>query len=307
MFARRLYDQLPASARTRIRSFLPDQFLRWYAHKNTDVYLISYPKCGRTWLRLMAGRAIAQHYALPETEDILFIRWKKRAHPAVPHITVVHDDRPMLKTPEELERSKKKYRQKKVIFLARDPRDVIVSSYFEMSKRGQIFGENLYEERQPIFHGSLSEFISNRAGGFDTVLEYYNIWAENRSIPQDFLLIRYEDMKTGPGKELRRVLDFLGLQEITQAEIDEAVEFSSFERMRKMEAEGKLITGQSAAEGKALSSGILKPGDRADQESYKTRRGETRGYVRYLSALEIDQLNQKMRQKLSPFLGYNSE
>ncbi|MBN2547547.1 MAG: sulfotransferase domain-containing protein [Anaerolineales bacterium] len=307
MSARRLYDRLPASTRTKIRSLLPDQFLRWYAHKNTDVYLISYPKCGRTWLRLMVGRAIAQHYGLPETEDVLFIRWKKRVHPAVPHITVVHDDRPMLKTPEELGRTKKKYQQKKVIFLVRDPRDVIVSSYFEMSKRGLIFGENLYEARQPVFSGSVSEFINQRVGGFDTLLEYYNIWAENRSLPRDFLLVRYEDMKTDPGKELHRVLVFLGLGQITPTEIDEAVAFASFDRMRKMEAEGRLITGQPSSDGGALSSGILKPGDRSDQESYKTRRGETHGYVRYLDAQEIDQLNQKMSQKLSPFFGYIPE
>jgi hypothetical protein len=60
---RDLYDRLPAETRTAVRSRLPRRFLRWYAHQKADVYLVSYPKCGRTWLRLMIGRAIAGHFS----------------------------------------------------------------------------------------------------------------------------------------------------------------------------------------------------------------------------------------------------
>ena len=97
-----------------------------------DVYIVSYPKCGRTWLRLMIGRTVSQHFNLPQDEAILFLRWGPKPDPLLPMITVVHEDRPMLKRPEELERSKEKFRHKRVIFLVRDPRDVIVSSDFEM-------------------------------------------------------------------------------------------------------------------------------------------------------------------------------
>ena len=48
-----------------------------------------------------------------------------------------------------------------MIFLVRDPRDVIVSSYFEMKNRGQLFGDNPYESRKAVFEGSLPEFIRN--------------------------------------------------------------------------------------------------------------------------------------------------
>lgn len=291
---RHLYDTLPAQTRSLFRSMVPDAFLRWYAHRNTDVYLISYPKCGRTWLRLMMGRAIVRHFSLPENEENLFIRWKKRVHSAVPHITIIHDDRPMLKAPEELEKSKARYKDKQVIFLARDPRDVIVSSYFEMSKRGRLFGDNPYESRQAVFEGSLPEFIHNRTGGFDTLIAYYNIWASNRTVPKDFLLVRYEDMKADPSRELRRVLDYLGLQEINEAEIAEAVEFASFENMRKMEAEGK------------FQSSVIRPADKADEASYKTRKGETRGYVKYLDENEQAYLNQKIQNELAEYYGYKS-
>lgn len=289
---RSFYDRLPVALRAWLRSMVPDRLLRWHAHRNTDVYLISYPKCGRTWLRLMIGVALSRHFHLPETEEVLLIRSNRRYHPQAPRLMVIHDNRPMLRTPEELETSKARYRTKKVIFLARDPRDVIVSSYFEMKDRGRMFGANPYEKHSAVFEGSLSEFIQQRRGGFDTLLAYYNIWAQNRGIPKDFLLVRYEDMKANPAAELRRVLDFLGLQEISQKTIEEAVDFASFENMRKMEAEGR------------FQSGILRPADQAVQSSYKTRKGKTKGFVDHLSPAEIEALTQKMNQTLDPYYGY---
>ena len=288
---RAFYDRLPISARIKIRSMVPNEIKRWYAHKQTDVYLISYPKCGRTWLRLMIGKTIAQQYSLPEDEEILFLRWSKKIHPDIPHITVIHEDRPMLKTPDELQTSKTKFTEKKIILLVRDPRDVIISSYFEMKKRSQIFGDNPYEQRSATFHGSLEEFISQEQGGFNTILKYYNIWADNRQIPKDLLLVRYEDMRANPQKELRKVIDFLGLSTISDEILSQAVEFASFDNMRTMEKDGK------------FSSGMLKPASNTDRDSYKTRRGKIKGFVDYLTEKEIENLNQKMLE-LSNFYGY---
>jgi hypothetical protein len=289
---RKFYDKLPASMRSEIRSLVPVSARRWYAHRNTEVYLLSYPKCGRTWLRLMIGRAIVRHFQLPDDINLLFLAGSQRPHPLVPRIRVVHDDRPMLKAPEELETSKQRYQDKKVILLVRDPRDVIVSSYFEMNKRGRLFGDNPYETRQAQFDGSLSEFIFRRQGGFDTILEFYNIWAANRNVPAGFLLVRYEDLRLDASKELRRVLDFLGLEQINSSTIQEAVDYASFENMRKMEEQGKFQTG------------MLTPADKSDQSSYKTRRGKIGGYLDYLSPAEIKILNHKIADQLSDIYGY---
>ena len=240
----------------------------------------------------MIGRAIACQYSLPQEEDILLLQWKTKPHRDLPMITVIHDDRPMLKAPEELERSKDRYRGKSVIFLVRDPRDVVVSSYFEMNKRGRLFGDNPYESRQAYFEGSLSDFIYNKVGGFETILAYYNIWAENRHIPKNFLLVRYEDMRANPHKELRRVLNFLGLPAISDDTIADAVEYTSFENIRKMEAGGE------------FQSGILSPADKTDEESFKARKGKVRGFVDYLSEDQIQELSQKMQTELSDCFGY---
>lgn len=294
-FLQELYRGLPVLMRERLRSLIPGEMRRALAHRNTDVYLISYPKCGRTWLRLMMGRAVSTHFGLPESEEVLFLRSNRRFHPQVPTITVVHEDRPMLKAPEELATDKRCFSDKKVIFLARDPRDVIISSYFEMTRRGKLFGENPYEKRQAVFEGSLQEFIDARVGGYDTLLAYYNIWAANRDVPEGFLLVRYEDLKADPPGQLSRVLKFIDLGEVTDAEIAEAVGYASFENMRKMEARGR------------FESGMLKPGDAASPESYKTRKGKVHGYVDYLTPEQIQTLNDKTAFVLSEYFGYTAQ
>ncbi len=292
-FIRRWYDQLPAGIRTSFRKLLPNNFLRWYAHQKTDVYLISYPKCGRTWLRLLIGKTIAAHFHLPEDEDIILLRWKQRIHPQVEHITVVHDDRPMLKTPQELESSKRRYAGKKVILLVRDPRDVIVSSYFEFTQRSKLFDKNPYERQEITVSGDLQTFIFQERSGIDTIIEYYNIWAKNRHIPSAFLLVRYEDLRANPHHELRRIMDFLGLKEISPKSIEEAVIFASFDNMRKMEMNAE------------YRSEMLKPADRQNENSFKTRKGKVKGYVDYLSPQDIEQLDKKIHTELSEFFGYD--
>jgi len=291
---RAAYDQLPESTRRLIRSILPEGILRWYANKNTDVYLFSYPKCGRTWLRLMIGRILIKHFELPDDEEILILRWKKSPHPNIPKISVVHEDRPMLKSPDMLEKSKIHYQNKKVIFLVRDPRDVIVSNYFEQSKRITIFGTSGHQTQPTTFDGNLSAFINQEIGGFDTILTYYNIWAANRNVPKGFHLVRYEDMKSDTHRVLRKILDFLELCNISDETIDEAVSFASFENMRRMEIGGE------------FKARMMKPADTTDNESYKTRRGEVGGYNNYLSHAEIRSLSDKIRNNLDEYFGYKA-
>ena len=289
---RHQYDRLPAETRSKIRSLIPGRLLRWYAHQKTDVYLLSYPKCGRTWLRLMLGKAMATYFSLPDREDILFLRTNRKIHPQAPSIAVVHDDSPMLKSPSELEVSKKRYRHNKVIFLVRDPRDVVISSYYEINKRGHLFGENPHEPKPQVFEGKLIDFIRNRVGSFDTILAYYKIWAENQNVPEGFLLVRYEDMKANPHVELCRVLEFIGLSGVPDEMVAEAVDYASFENMRKMELENRYQTG------------ILNPADPSDPGSFKTRKGKIEGYRDYLSLEEIEELNIKMTKELHPMYGY---
>ena len=65
--------------------------MRWYYDKHSDVYLISYPKCGRTWLRVMIAKAIAIHFQLQETNlNLLDLRRLIYYHPHIPRMQATH-------------------------------------------------------------------------------------------------------------------------------------------------------------------------------------------------------------------------
>ena len=260
-----------------------------------DVYLLSYPKCGRTWVTLQIGRAISQHYGL-EVPNLLKLSTFGEEIPEVPHIRLTHDDQPHRKRPHELSATREKLAEKKVILLVRDPRDVIVSYYHHKSRRERDrdfwWFQGKRKETHSRFQGTLAEFLDVEIGGFDTLLRYYNVWAEARRTPKEFLLLRYEDMQADPAGQLRRVLDFMGLAAITDAEVKEAVEYASFRNMQKIE---------SGAEVKSFK---LKAGDVNDPNSFKVRRGKVGGYRDDLTPAQIDQLERKMAATLSPLFGY---
>jgi hypothetical protein len=260
-----------------------------------DVYLLSYPKCGRTWVTLQMGRAISQHFGL-EVPNLLKLSTFGEALPEVPHIRLTHDDQPHRKRPHELSPSREKLAGKKVILLVRDPRDVIVSYYHHKSRREPLrdfwWFQRKRKETHSRFQGTLAEFLEQDIGGFDTLLRYYAIWEKARHAPGAFLLLRYEDMQTDPAGQLRRVLDFIGLSRITDAEVKEAVEYASFRNMQKIEA------------GEEVKSFKLKAGDVNDPNSYKVRRGKVGGFRDELTPEQVAQLDAKMAAVLPAFYGY---
>lgn len=261
--------------------------LRWYDQQCIEVYLISFPKCGRTWLSLMLAKSFATYLGV-EVADILNLRQFSGLSAKIPVIKVDHDDGVHFKRPSELSATKVAYRGKKVVLLIRDMRDVAISCYFEYTRRRRQHGAGF---SSPSYEGDLSSFLRHDVGSVDTFIQFYNIWAENQGVPAGFLLVRYEDMRVAPAGELRRVLDFVGLVEISDGIVQQAVKYASFDRMHELE------------QSDAFGSPALSPGDKEDAESYKTRRGVVGGFVDYLTQADIDYLNTRI-QALSSFYGY---
>jgi hypothetical protein len=249
------------------------------ADREAEAFLVSYPKCGRTWLRMLLSRALEIHYGAPEV-DYLGGAFLGGNVPGAPRVRVTHDDDPHWKTARGLDRRKRRYRGKRVVLLVRDPRDVVVSMYFERSRR------------ERAYSGTLSQFLHERRGSLDTILAYYNVWAASRGIPSDLHVVRYEDLRRETGRELRRLLAFLGVGDVSDATVEEAVRFASFESMREMEQAG------------AAGSGRLRPRDPNDPESFKTRRGKVGGFVDYLTPEEIGDVERRIRTGLDPCFGY---
>lgn len=185
-----------------------------------DRFLVSYPRSGNTWTRFLIANLLFPDrevsfvnidYLIP---DVLNINRRELAKVPRPRLIKSHE-----------------YfdpRYKKVIYIARDPRDVVVSYYYFHLKQGFIDDGH----QMDLF---VSRFVS---GDVDPI---YASWGENVaswiaacSSRSDFLLLRYEDMKANAASELAKVAAFLNVQ-CDAVKLDRAVQQSSAERMRELE------------------------------------------------------------------------
>jgi hypothetical protein len=247
--------------------------------RDPDVYIVSFPKSGRTWLRVMIGKAILDSYHLRDRRLIPELN-KLTNLVRLPPVKLTHDDTSTLQgnSFDQLQGSKDAYREKKVLYLVRDPRDVAVSCYFQATKR------------ECIYSGSLYEFLRDKRYGLRKIARYSKIWYENREVPRQFLLMRYEDMHADTVTALARAVQFLGATRVSPSTIESAVAFAQFQNMRKME------------EANYFDRSMLRPGKAGDSDSYKARQGQTRSYVNYFTPEDLAYADEIMAEEQSPFL-----
>jgi hypothetical protein len=226
------------------------------------VYFLSYPKAGRTWLRAMIGKALVDHYGMPEKQLLNTIALTQAA--GLPATLFDHDGSAMLDGLrwDAMPADKSFYRDKRVLLMGRDIRDNLVSAYLQATRRIN------------VFEGPISEFIRHDVYGVEKILAFYRIWWANRRIPAAFHFLRYEDLHRDPAGVLARVLAFIGA-DIPPTGIAAAVEFCSFENLRQAEAEDRFGTP------------VLRAGRGDDPESFKVRKGKVGNFGEYLSADDV--------------------
>jgi len=265
-----------------IKSLLPRTLrrkaYRLYKFHRADYLIVSYPKCGRTWLRVVLSYYYVERYGLASGSvlDFANLHYMNRE---IPRIFFTHDIPHTVIRPEEIGADKSAYNRRNVVFLTRDPRDVIVSMYFQQTRRDM------------NYRGSLSDFIFGEIGGLDTLIRYYNIWADSLAGIENKLLIKYENMRRDTGQVLATLLEFMG-HIPDSAIVHNAVAASSFEQMKNMERN------------KGFDRSWLQAANVNDEESYKVRRGKVGGYVDYLDDAELERLNRTVSENLSPLFGY---
>jgi len=177
-----------------------------------DVFIVSYPKSGITWFRVMAAAALygADPEYLPNTlfdwlvpelmDPIYYKRWQT----------------PMLFKTHELPNPK----FRRVVYLVRDGRDVIVSYYHFLKALGE--DVDFATMVQPDYKISPCPWAAHVAA-----------WLANPH-QAEMLMIRYEDLKSDAVEELRRFCSFVGISRPDHL-LKLVAENSSFQRMRAKE------------------------------------------------------------------------
>src|SRR5437667_8869481 len=231
-----------------------------------DAIILSVPKSGRTWLRAFLCAYFCKRFGLEFT-----LRPDRYPEQRIPLLIFSHDLFEHRTKGDRWDRLRGKYLvprrelgRAKIILLARDPRDCFVSLYLQLTRRDPNAPPKLRRK-------NASELLRDRRFGVRASINALNDWTNEFSGRDHFSLVRYEALRASPAEHFRDLLAVVGEAVPDAAIFKEALEFSRFENMQKLEAAG------------AFDSNILHPGDVRDPESFKVRRGKVGGYQEYLS------------------------
>jgi len=176
-------------------------------YSKNDIYVISYPRSGNTWLRFMLGcYLLDRQISFKELEDILPSIKKGRKLPSSTYIS-----------PSKARFIKSHsisgyYRN--VIYIIRRPKKTMQSYYKFMS---QGLGR---------YNGSYAKFFRSKIVEWADHIKYY--------APKANLILHYEDMRENPGEALRQVLKYSKI-DISEDKIARAIKNSSLEEMQKVD------------------------------------------------------------------------
>ncbi|RXG58593.1 Sulfotransferase 1C4 [Armadillidium vulgare] len=246
-----------------------------FKFKPSDVVIMTYPKCGTTFDYIINGSPVdpatpgtfvhdtfVQAHPNRNPKDGMFLQFAELTED--PRIIKAHLPFSLF-SPSLLETCK-------IIYVARDPKDVAVS----FCHHSRLF--NLIN-----FVGSMSDFVDHFVN--DTLV-YSPFWthlkeAWNKRNHPNIHYCFYEDMKANPKEEILRIHKFLDL-DLTESQINRIVDYTSFQKMG--EREGNNLMGSD-------TEMLINP-EIANKDGGFFRKGVTGDYKTKLSEEDIQKINE---------------
>jgi hypothetical protein len=254
--------------------------LVWYRHHQigaNDVILSEYPKSGNTWLKFLLYELFTCQPAGFAVVSQFFNNYRRvpRSLPDQGRLIATHEP----------------YRGefKRAIYLARDPRDVVLSEYAYMK------GLGLFTKDLDAF---IRTFLRGRVNGYGSWQSHVDSWLDAADAGKvNLFLVKYEEMRQNPEAALAAVVGFCGLK-MNPAAIRSAVQGNSIERMREKE---------DAARQWALAHGVkgpLRPMVGYPQDGNRfVREGKVGRWRERLTAAQIELIESHVGSALTR-LGY---
>ena len=261
--------------------------------------IIGHPKSGNTWLRTMIARAYQIKYDLPPTVALKTDELA-RLDSRVPRFCVANGFYTYERALYELlagNRFDPEVAKKPVVLLLRHPADIAVSWYIQFTKRVSPSKRELINAslEHPIDVERISrwDFVMHSEIGLTCIIDFLNHWERTLENLDHTLTVRYEDLRSTPYETLKKITDFIG-QPFDDEVLREAVEFGSFENLRKLEAAGFFKYGGMA---RRKVTGA---------DTFKVRRGKAGGYRDDFSPEQLQEIDRLVSSRLSPTLGYGA-
>jgi len=268
--------------------------------RRAGLIIIAHPKSGNTWLKAMLSRLYQVRYDLPasllgNTDELA------NRNPAIPRFAASNGcysyegSVGKALSPESPDPA---LRNTPTLLLARNPLDIAVSWYFQFTKRQSAHKQELINHSiaHPIDRRTIDmwDFVRHSDIGLLFLIDYLNGWERRLSGHPRALTVRYEDLRAQPAETLKRIVTLMG-EDFSDAEIQEAVDFGSFDNLRKLETSGFFRQGGMT---------LRNPND---PETFKVRRGKVGGYRDYFTPEQVAELEELTYSRLSPTFGYRPE
>jgi hypothetical protein len=225
-------------SRTRLRA--PLVWLRHRGLDPNDVFLASYSRSGNTMLRFMLGEALS---GVPSSFDHI--------QRIAPEIGVQVKAYPLMPGGGRLIKTHEPYRgeYKRAIYLVRDVRDVMLSSFARENALDVLHVRTLADYVSPFMEGKMTRF-----GPWQ---KHVDSWM-NSPLSQrgDLLVLRFEEIRKDPERSIARCLEFLG-REVDPSVVRTAVQNNLLDEMRAKEDRAKTLPKSPGEQGRWIGKGAI--------------------------------------------------
>tara|TARA_Y100000034_G_scaffold82049_1_gene98349 strand:- start:967 stop:1821 length:855 start_codon:yes stop_codon:yes gene_type:complete len=257
--------------------------------------LVSFPKCGRTWVRMVLAKLLQIQGKSVKDYEMIY---------------TVHKD------PDDVEGRLGKTCN--IVFLKRDPGDVILSYLHMILNENHVSGLRLrtpdgqekhfsevYPKKQVLWHAfkamhtvrylnpqsNKERSLYKERASIYNIVRYYNLWETSLRGIDNSLVLKYEDLLENPVAQFTNLVKFLDF-ECTDEELKEAIEFSSFENMKKID------NNPLKSEDKNINPLLYYKGNFA-QAKDRVRKGKHKSYLEEFSEWpEIIEIIEEAKKKL---------
>jgi hypothetical protein len=287
--AEKIVDVLPDGPRIAIKRKARMVWERSQFNK-ADVTVIAHPKSGSTWLRFQLARLYQRKHGLDENV-IPDVERLHKLDPAIPQLYMAGYE--YMKVILARPAPQAELVSKTCIFLLRNPIDVTVSLYFHVQKHATRERKLFNNWPLDLSQTSMMEFVTTSHWGLMEAIGFYNNCLRHADTMKHAHIMRYEDMLKAHFDTLSGIAGFIG-HPVTDEDIQEAVEFTSFDRLREAEMKNTFNTPR------------LHAANPSDPNSFKVRRAKLNGYRDYFDAEQIALLQAMIDKHLDPRAGYGS-
>lgn len=259
--------------------FYFDRFRKYSDTKSFETFIISYPKSGRTWMQKLIIESVKLHKQSNfDLADVSKLSEQSVDFPTMLSTHAGSSWEEIVKDEEGIKNDDiASYEHAKIIYLYRDPRDVMVSQYYHILHRS---GYNTFKKEY---------LIDNRNVGLLKIINFMNKWARYTQSHKDLILpIAYEELKENTNSHISSLFGHINY-DMDEENIEKAIEHCTLEKMRNREAD------------KQKNPWLHKNEKNQDPNSFHFRKGISGEYKSFFSQEQIAHINKVIKENLDPF------